>query len=156
MIEVDIPSYKQLKIKYVIFDYNGTLAVDGIIRSEIKEKLEKLSEKVEVYVLTADTYGNVKENLRDVNINLEIISQENGKFDKLNFVKKLGVEYCIAIGNGNNDILMLKEAQIGIGIIGDEGCSVEAIKNSDIIVKNIDTCLDLLLNPNRLKATLRG
>ncbi|WP_069650657.1 HAD family hydrolase [Caloranaerobacter ferrireducens] len=156
MIELDIPSYKQLKIKYVIFDYNGTLAVDGIMKSEIKEKLKKLSEKVEVYVLTADTYGNVKENLRDVNVNLKIISQENGKIDKLNFVKELGAEYCIAIGNGNNDMLMLKEVQIGIVIIGDEGCFVETIKNSDIITKNIDTCLDLLLNPNRLKATLRG
>ncbi|WP_427339342.1 HAD family hydrolase [Caloranaerobacter sp. DY30410] len=156
MIEVDIPSYKQLKIKYVIFDYNGTLAVDGIIRSEIKEKLKRLSEKVEVYVLTADTYGNVKENLKDVNVSLKIISQENGQIDKLNFVRKLGAEYCIAIGNGNNDMLMLKEAQIGICIIGDEGCFAETIKNSDIIIKNIDDCLELLLNPNRLKATLRG
>ncbi|KGG80723.1 haloacid dehalogenase [Caloranaerobacter azorensis H53214] len=156
MIEIDIPSYKQLKIKYVVFDYNGTLAVDGIISSATKQRLEKLSKKVKIYILTADTYGNVRENIKDVNVNFKIISQENGKIDKLNFIRELGAEHCIAVGNGNNDVLMLKEAQIGICIIGDEGCFTETIKNSDIIIKNINDCLDLLLNPNRLKATLRG
>jgi len=37
----------------------------------------------------------------------------------------------------------------------DEGCSADAIKSAHILVKSINDGLDLLLNPLRLKATLR-
>ena len=156
MLEINIPSYRDVKIKYLVLDYNGTLAKDGIIKKGLKEKLEKLIDKVEIYVLTADTNGNATENLKDFNVKLHIISKENGTDDKLDFVKELGSRNCIAIGNGRNDALMLKEASIGICILEDEGCSVKAMLNSDILVKNIEDSLDMLINKNRLIATLRG
>jgi soluble P-type ATPase len=59
------------------------------------------------------------------------------------------------IGNGGNDQLILKEAGLGIAILGDEGISVTAMKNADILVKTISDALDLLLKPKRLIATLR-
>jgi soluble P-type ATPase len=59
------------------------------------------------------------------------------------------------MGNGNNDELILKEAALGIAILGDEGISVTALKQADIMVKNISDALDLLLKPKRLMATLR-
>ena len=156
MIYVSIPSYKDIKIKNVVFDYNGTLATDGIVDRDIKNKLEILQRKVDVYVLTADTYGNVAKNLADTKLKVQIISKENGTDDKVSFIRKLGSSACIAIGNGNNDKLMIKEAEIGICVIGDEGCSTNALINSQIVVKNINDCLELLLNTDRLIATLRG
>ncbi len=156
MIYVNVPSYGELKIKYVIFDYNGTLATDGIIKEQIKQKIEKLSEIVDIYVLTADTYGTVRKSLNNSSISLHIINKENGSSDKLKFIKELNANDCVVIGNGNNDKLMLKDAQLSICILGDEGCSVNALKNSDILVKSVEDCLELLLKPNRLKATLRG
>jgi len=40
-------------------------------------------------------------------------------------------------------------------VLLEEGCSVEALCSADILVKSILDGLDLLLNPLRLKATLR-
>ena len=156
MIQIEIPSYKDIQIENVVFDYNGTLATDGIVDNNIKNKLEIIQKKVDVYVLTADTYGNVEKNLADTKLKVHIISKENGTDDKVNFIRKLGSSTCIAIGNGNNDKLMIKEAEIGICVIGDEGCSTKTLINSQIVVKNINDCVDLLLNTDRLIATLRG
>lgn len=156
MLEVNIPSFKSLKIKNIVFDYNGTLATDGEIGSLVKDSLDKLSEFVSVYVITADTYGTVRNNLKDGKLKIQIISEKNGAKDKLDFVEKLGTEGCIAIGNGNNDYLMLKESALGICILGEEGAGAQALQNCDIIFKNIIDCFTALLNTKRLKATLRG
>jgi len=67
----------------------------------------------------------------------------------------LGKEKCVAIGNGANDVLMLKQSAIGICVIGKEGASSEAVQHSDIVVYDINDALDLLLNPKRIIATLR-
>jgi soluble P-type ATPase len=48
----------------------------------------------------------------------------------------------------------LKEAGLGIAVLGDEGMSVSAMKNADIVVKSIFDALDLFLKPKRLLATL--
>jgi soluble P-type ATPase len=49
----------------------------------------------------------------------------------------------------------LKEAALGIAVLGDEGLSVSAMQNADLVVKNISDALDLFLKPKRLTATLR-
>ena len=155
MRKVKIPSYKNINIKYIIFDYNGTLAVDGVVKDEIKNKLVKLKDKFDIYVLTADTYGNAKKGLEGLDVNFHIISKENGTVDKVDFIKKLGQKSCIAFGNGSNDCLMVKEAEIGICILEQEGCSVNTLMNSDLVVKNIEDGINMILNPERLVATLR-
>ncbi|MTI49610.1 MAG: haloacid dehalogenase [Firmicutes bacterium] len=155
MIKIDIPSFKKIEIKYAVFDYNGTLAVDGKVTEEIRKYLDKLSDILEIYILTADTYGTVSNTFKDSKFKIHIISKENGSKDKLNFLQKLGARYCVAIGNGNNDSLMIKEAELGICILGSEGAGSKAIFNSDIILKDIKDCFESLLNINRLKATLR-
>ena len=61
MIKIEIPNYKTLELKYLVLDYNGTIALDGEIRKTVKEQLLKLSENLEIYVLTADTHGTAKQ-----------------------------------------------------------------------------------------------
>jgi soluble P-type ATPase len=73
----------------------------------------------------------------------------------LEALKKLGPKKTIAYGNGNNDTLMLKEASVGICILGDEGASKEVLESSDLIIGSIEKGLNLLVEPNKLKATLR-
>ncbi|NMC74942.1 MAG: hypothetical protein GYA56_11410 [Geobacteraceae bacterium] len=58
--------------------------------------------------------------------------------------------------NGNNDRLMLKAARLGIAVCEGEGCAVAALMNADIQARSIGEALGLLLNPKRLKATLRA
>jgi len=50
---------------------------------------------------------------------------------------------------------MLKEAGLGIALIGDEGCSTETLLGSDVVCNSIKDALGLLLNDKRLIATLR-
>lgn len=155
MIEVNIPSFKKISIENVVFDYNGTLAVDGRLIDGIKERLIDISKIVNVYIITADTYGTVRENFKNIDIKVEIISKENGSIDKLNFVKKLGCGSTIAVGNGNNDELMLKESAVGVCILGEEGLATKALLASDIVLKNINDLFEMITNKKRIIAALR-
>jgi soluble P-type ATPase len=82
------------------------------------------------------------------------VSNEDSKQGKFDFLKTLNLEMTVAIGNGSNDQLILKEAALGIAVLGDEGVSVSAMKSADIVVKNIQSALDLFLKPRRLITTL--
>jgi soluble P-type ATPase len=155
MITIHIPGWGNMDIENIIFDLNGTIATDGRIPSEIKEKIKSLSEKVNIYVLTADTQGTAIKETSEMEVELVKLPDEDSKMGKLEFLKTLALERTVAIGNGNNDYLILKEAALGIAVLGDEGMSVSALKNADIIVKNISDALDLFLKPKRLIATLR-
>jgi soluble P-type ATPase len=61
----------------------------------------------------------------------------------------------ITVGNGANDAAMLKTAALGVAVNGAEGAAPNAILSADIYVPNILDALDLLLFPDRLRATLR-
>ena len=73
----------------------------------------------------------------------------------MGLLKRLGKGKTICIGNGSNDAAMLKEAAIGICVLGKEGASVRALINSDLVVTDINSALDLILHTDRLIATLR-
>jgi soluble P-type ATPase len=147
---ISIPNYKNINAKTVVFDLNGTLAVDGKVDEEIKELLNELNKKYDIVVLTADTFGTIKKEFEGYNIVIEIIKNTEEKMNKAK-------EYApyIGVGNGNNDIDMLKNAELGITIIGKEGCSVKTLLSADIVVNNITDAINLLLNEKRMIATLR-
>ena len=155
MIRVDIPGWGNIEIENLVLDLNGTIATDGKIPSEVKEKIKSLSDKVKIYILTADTQGTAREETSDISVELLKVSGEDSTEVKLRVVESLDPTRTVAIGNGNNDHLILKEASLGIAVLGDEGISASAMKNADVIVKNISDALDLFLKPKRLIATMR-
>ena len=155
MIEISIPGWGDMEIENIVLDLNGTIATDGIIPSEVKEKINSLSHGVKIYILTADTQGTAGEESSDVKAELLKVSEKDSTEVKLRVMESLDPTRTVAIGNGNNDQLILKEAALSIAVLGDEGASFSAIKNADIIVKNISDALDLFLKPKRLIATLR-
>ena len=149
---IDIPNFKKVEIKNIVFDYNGTIAVDGKLIDEVREFFK--NSKFNIFVITADTFGSVKKELEEFkNVNVIILKTTNHTKEKAEFVMSL--KNTIAIGNGNNDSLMLKEADIGICVIGKEGASAKSIMNSDIVVKDIKDVINLIENPKRIIATLR-
>lgn len=154
-IEISIPYFKELHLKHLVLDYNGTLAKDGIVKSEITERLKRLSSLLCVHVVTADTFGSVQTQLQDFDLTINVLCSDNHTLEKATYIKELGAQNCLAIGNGNNDAEMLQEAEVSIILMGDEGCSTRALTNSDIVCKEITDALDLLLHTNRLIATLR-
>jgi P-type E1-E2 ATPase len=155
MIRIDIPGWGNMEIENIVLDLNGTIATDGKISSEVKEKINSLSDKVKIYILTADTQGTASEESSDMGVELLKVSGEDSTEVKLKVVESLDPTRTVAIGNGNNDHLILKEAALGIAVLGDERISVSAMKNADVIVRNISDALDLFLKPKRLIATLR-
>jgi len=155
MISIDIPGWGNLEVENVIFDLNGTLTEDGKVLAGVKERIRSLSERLKVYILTADTLGTARETVHDLQVELMIIPGEDSKRRKLDFLMTLRPEATVVFGNGNNDQLILEESGLGVAILQGEGMSREAMENADIIVKNIADAFDLLLKPQRLIATLR-
>jgi len=155
MIEIDIPGFGMVRLEHMVSDFTGTLSIDGILLPDVEAKLNTLSERLKIHVLTADTFGKAKTELRNVKCEMHILTGENHDIQKEEFVKKLGPEKVVALGNGNNDRRMLNIAGIGIAVTEGEGCAVDAIKAADILVRCAIDGLDLLLNIKRCKATLR-
>jgi soluble P-type ATPase len=155
MIKIDIPGWGNMDIEQIVLDMNGTIAADGRIPSGVKEKINSLSKKAKIYILTADTQGTASEETRGMDAELVKIPGEDSREGKLEFLKTLNPEVTAAVGNGSNDQLILKEAGLGIAVFGEEGMSVSAMKHADIVVKNVSDALDLFLKPKRLIATLR-
>ena len=120
-----------------------------------RDRLNRISEFMQVQILTADTFGKAREALEKVNCTITILTGSDHDLQKEAYVKELGQDKVVALGNGNNDRKMLAAARVGIAVAEDEGCAVEAIVAANIMVRSAQDGLDLLLNPKRLKATLR-
>jgi P-type E1-E2 ATPase len=155
MITFNIPGVNPVNAEHLVLDYNGTVAADGILLPGIKEILNELSGSINIHVITADTFGSVTAQMTGINCEVVIIDEHYQSEHKKEFIKRLGHENVIAIGNGANDSSMLKKAAIGIAVIQKEGASLNALLNASIVCTSIFDALDLLKNPLRVAATLR-
>ena len=156
MIEIDIPGIKKIYAEHLVLDYNGTVAEDGKLIMGVSGILNTLSDRLKVHVITADTFGNASAELTGVKCTLDIIGKGDQQKQKLDFISSLGSDKVIAIGNGYNDMLMLREAVLGISVIQKEGASAKTVAAADIVVTSIIDALELILNTLRIAATLRG
>lgn len=158
-LEIDLPCGVFYNLSNLILDLNGTLTVDGDFIEGVEERLKEISKILNVYLLTADTNQTADELIEKLGkeLSIEIHKLETGRGDiqKLAFLEKIGREKSAAIGNGCNDALMLKEAALGICVIGQEGASIEALLASQAVFLNICDALDIFLKRNRMIATLR-
>jgi soluble P-type ATPase len=155
MLESTIAGFGLLQLKFLVSDFNGTIAVDGKLPLEVKQKLNTLSEHLKLFVLTSDEFGLAKQELADVNCELHILEEKDMAAQKADFVTALGADHVVAFGNGMNDKDMLKAARLGVIILGREGCAVQSLLAADVQVPSIADGLDLLLYPKRLRATLK-
>ncbi len=156
MIEVNIPGYRKFQLEHLVLDYNGTIAFDGALIDGVKECLAELSQMLTVHVITADTFGSVKKAIEDIDCKLAVIPLDRQDVAKLEYVKNLGCEQTVSMGNGANDRLMLKASALGVAVIQGEGAAFETIASTDIVCTDILSALSLLTNPLRLIATLRS
>lgn len=154
MLKINIPGRGELKLSHLILDYNGTIAEDGYLIPGIAGRLEALSELVKIYVITADTHGTAA--ARCAGLPLEVKTFPTAQVGEIKAAEakrlKGGV---VCIGNGFNDVLMSDACGLSICVIGREGCCGKLIAHADVVVTSIHDALDLLLKPDRLRATLR-
>ena len=156
MIEVAIPGDGRLRLSFLVLDYNGTLACNGIMLDGVAERLIALSTNLSIHVVTADTFGTVEAILKSLPLTIRVLPQTGQNHAKMAYVSQLGRNQTVCIGNGRNDRLMLQAAALGIAVVGPEGVAVDALQASDVVTTSIQNALDLLLNPLRLVATLRS
>jgi P-type E1-E2 ATPase len=157
MLSLDIPGRGHLDLTHLVLDVNGTIAEDGLLKAGVKERLTRISRHLEIVMVTADTHG--RQGTIDSELKMTARRLTPGGSEapqKAALVRELGSEATIAMGNGANDAEMLREAAIGVAILESEGTSVAALTNADVACRSIREALDLLLNPNRLVATLRS
>jgi P-type E1-E2 ATPase len=155
LITLRIPGVGNMRWDHVVLDLNGTLALDGQVLPGVAERLLRLEEAVNVHVVTADTRGTASEVADRLGLRLRRVQGLQQAEQKQRFLQGLGPQYVIAIGNGNNDALMLEAASLGIAVVGPEGCATRALAAADLVVRDILEALDLPLNPERILATLR-
>jgi P-type E1-E2 ATPase len=156
MIEVAIPGFGRIELSNLVCDYNGTLASDGLLLSGIRERIARLAERLQIHVISGDTFGTARSQLVDLACEIVILPASKQAQAKKRFVDALGRHGVVAVGNGRNDRSMLAAAALGIGVCGDEGIATEALQSCEIVVRNIHDAFDLLLSERRLIASLRG
>jgi len=155
MLKLNIPGDRIMELAFLVLDYNGTIAGDGRLFSGVKDKMIELAESISLHVLTADTFGSVEKELAGIPCRTVIIPKDHQAKAKADYIRQLGAKRCVCVGNGRNDVLMLKEAVLGVAVIQTEGCAVEALLAADVVTQSIGDALDLLRHPLRLAATLR-
>ena len=156
MIEIDIPGYDRLHIAHLVVDYNGTIAMDGGLIKGVVERFTVLAQQLTVHVVTADTFGSAALQLTGLPVSLRLLPPGSQDMAKLHYAEKLGAERTACVGNGRNDVLMLKKAALGIAVVQAEGAASAALQAADVVATDIATALDLLIHPLRLIATLRS
>ena len=156
MIQIDIPGFKNLALHHLVLDYNGTLAVDGILLAGVEQALNELAQHLQIHILTADTFGTVESQVKQINASITILDAASQAEAKHRFVLSLGADHTVCVGNGRNDRLMLGVSALGIAVIQPEGASSEACLSASVVCTGILPALQLLQNPKRLMATLRS
>jgi len=155
MLEIAVPGAAPFRFKHLVADFNGTLAIDGALIAGVSEALRTLAATLTIHVVTADTFGRVKEAMGGVPCATTILPPGDQDLAKQRYVERLGAADCVCIGNGRNDRLMLAAAGLGIAVVQGEGAAVETLLAARVAVPDIGAALGLLLNPSRLTATLR-
>ena len=154
MLTIPILGREELNLSHLVLDYNGTIALDGAIIPGIAERLEALKDDLAIWVITADTHGAAARHCEGLPLTVLTHPTTEVGAIKADRVRSLsgGV---VTIGNGFNDVAMSEAADLSLCILGPEGCCGNLVASCDILVRSILDALDLLLKPDRIRATLR-
>lgn len=155
MISFEIPGFGPVDIEHVLLDYNGTIAVDGVIAPGAAGIIAELAGLVHVTVLTADTYGTAEAQCAPLGVEVLTFPRDGAAVFKEEYAESLtgGVA---AFGNGRNDIGMFDKAALSVAILDEEGACAALLPHADILARDICEGLALLLHVDRIRATLRS
>jgi soluble P-type ATPase len=157
-IAIDIPGSGKRHIRIVVSDYTGTHSFGGVIEPAVKRRLKDLVALVDLHIVTADSFGTAERELAGIAVPY-MLQTGSHDVEKAAYVSQFDLQHVAAFGNGNNDRLMLKAVKEGgglaIAVDNGEGCAMDAMRHADVFVVGAANAIDLLLDPVRLKATLR-
>ena len=155
MLEIQFPDRPAFKLNSLLCDINGTLTLDGKLIDGVEAAVKQLKDRLEITLLSANTNGNAADIAQMLGVSLHVIHPGREVEQKADFLHSLGESSTAAIGQGANDVLMLKNAALGICVLSREGTAIAALNAADIVVPDILASFELLQNPLRIVATLR-
>ena len=159
-IERNIPGFGTLRIEKLVTDYSGTLTCGGRLTEGVERRLIRLAEVVEIVVLTSDTFGTARKELMAIPATIEILKGEHHDAQKREYVRqRVDAAQTAALGNGVNDRLMLAAVReaggLAVAVDNGEGVAAETAAGANLLIHGAANALDLLLEPDRLVASLR-
>lgn len=151
-LRYEVAGEEPFEIERLLLDVNGTLTDRGRLAPGVRERIGELRAKLDIQLLSADTFGTLEELAGELGVQATRISTGMEKGD---LAREFGGGRSAAIGNGRNDAEMLAEVRLGIVVLGPEGLSPQALTAARVVCPSIAVALDLLSDPRALAATLR-
>jgi len=134
MRTIAIPNSVVFQLEHLVLDVNGTLTNRGELIDGVETKLRKLAETLDVHLISTDTFGSLEAVASTLGAAPQVVGEGA---EKAAVVERLGSSHCVAIGNGANDRDMLREAALGIAVIGQEGAAATTIAVADVVCRSI-------------------
>jgi len=156
MVEVTVPGSATLRLEHLVLDFNGTLAVDGVLIEGVAERVARLGDVLRIHIVTGDTFGTAAAALAGLPCVVHVLQSTAQSEAKRDYVTKLNAEAVACVGNGRNDRLMMEVTALAIAVVQAEGACAATLAAAHVVAPHIRDALDLLLRPLRLTATLRG
>ena len=152
------PDMSLINVEYnKIIDYNPIKNLKQYLTFLLKSNFNNDINKKYCLLIKGDTLSRILSSEETINIFNKIFNKctsiicsrvnPKQKSKLLSIIKKLNKEVCLAIGDGANDVGMITEANVGIGISGKEG--TEASKVSDYSLNQFYHLQKLLLYHGR-------
>ena len=154
MISIERPGQGKLEIEFILVDFEGTLASDRRVHPKTKDRINLLSKRTKIYILTKEEKTLCEKALKKVKAEIIYLMEGEASQQKLDLLRQLGASRTVVIGNGADDVPMIEEAGFGICVMGREGTYSETMKKADVVFINILDAFDFLLKPLRQRATL--
>lgn len=151
-IRREIPGAKALELDHLLLDVNGTIANRAHLIEGVEDRIGRIRNQLEVHLLSADTLHNLDETAARLGVAATRVTDGTEKRD---YAVELGPERCAAVGNGVNDVPMLEAVRLGIVVVGPEGAGGPTVRAADVVCVSILDALDLLLEDDTTKSTLR-
>jgi P-type E1-E2 ATPase len=150
-----LPDGRFLTLSHAVFDWNGTLALDGHLSRRVEELLRELAQRLKVYIVSADTHGTLQQATGQLGLDIRRVKRGEEKVAVVHQLRAQGARGVVAVGNGANDVGMLRAADCAIAVVGGEGAVPAVLWVADVVCPSGEAAIQLLLHPQRLVATLR-
>jgi soluble P-type ATPase len=155
LIQIEIPGWSTCELGHLVLSPECILGANGEPVASIDGRLTALSAHLSVHLVMVDGQGLPEAVGQRLGGQLIRTEPRYEASEKQALVERLGAGQVVAIGNGASDARMLRAAALGIAILGRQGVAVQTLRAADLVVNCIDDALDLLLDSQRLVATLR-
>lgn len=123
-----------------------TITAGGKIFPEVPKVIRELKNRgVNIYIASGDRKKSLQELSRFIDIPIENVFSTADSRRKKEIVRELKREYKVMmVGNSANDILALKEADIGVLTLQqEENTPQKVFEAADVVVNNIKEVLDI-------------